>query len=179
MTRPTSLRTAHALSTLAAVIALTACASSLTGPSATAQLKPTTGNTTSGTVQFVQKGKQVQVTATVNGLKPGAVHGFHIHEKGDCSSGDGMSTGGHYNPGGKPHGAHGAGEHHTGDLPSLKADKYGVAAFSFVSKSISVGGPMTDIVGKGLIVHRDPDDYQTQPTGNAGPRLACAVIASK
>ena len=81
MTRPTSLRTAHALSTLAAVIALTACASSPTGPSATAQLKPTTGNTTSGTVQFVQKGKQVQVTATVNGLKPGAVHGFHIHEK--------------------------------------------------------------------------------------------------
>ena len=81
MTRPTSLRTAHALSTLAAVIALTACASSLTGPSATAQLKPTTGNTTSGTVQFVQKGKQVQVSAMVNGLKPGAVHGFHIHEK--------------------------------------------------------------------------------------------------
>ena len=82
MTRHPSLRTtARTLSTMAAVLALTACASSPTGPSATAQLKPTTGNTASGTVQFVQKGKQVQVTATVNGLKPGDVHGFHIHEK--------------------------------------------------------------------------------------------------
>ena len=87
-----------------------------------------------------------------------------------------MSTGGHYNPGGKAHGHHGMGEHHTGDLPSLMADQYGVAAFSFVSRTISVAGPATDIVGKGLIVHRDPDDYQTQPTGNAGPRLACAVV---
>jgi len=119
------------------------------------------------------------VSGEVRGLKPDSEHGFHIHEKGDCSSGDGMSTGGHFNPGGKPHGSHGASEHHAGDLPSLKADKYGVAAFSFVARSISVAGPTTDIVGKGLIVHRDPDDYKTQPTGNAGPRLACAVIAAK
>ena len=128
------------------------------------------------TVTAAPKGVVLRIEAS--GLTPGW-HGVHFHEKGDCSSGDGMSTGGHFNPTAKPHGAHGAAEHHTGDLPSLKADKYGVAAFSFVSKSISVGGPTTDIVGKGLIVHRDPDDYQTQPTGNAGPRLACAVIASK
>ena len=175
MTRPTSLRTAPALSTLAAVIALTACASSPTGPSATAQLKPTTGNTTSGTVQFVQKGKQVQVSAMVNGLKPGAVHGFHIHEKGDCSSGDGMGTGGHFNPTGAAHGNHGHGAHHTGDLPSLKADANGTASISFSSDTITLSGP-TDITGRGLIVHRDPDDYTTQPTGNSGPRIACAVI---
>ena len=162
-----------------AVATLAGCASYTAVPTATAQLQPTRGNTTAGTVQFAQTGDVVKVSGTITGLKPGAEHGFHIHEKGDCSSGDGMSTGGHFNPTAKPHGAHGAAEHHTGDLPSLKADKYGVAAFSFVSKSISVGGPTTDIVGKGLIVHRDPDDYQTQPTGNAGPRLACAVIASK
>ena len=162
-----------------AVATLAGCASYTAGPTATAQLQPTRGNTTAGTVQFARTGDVVKVSGTITGLKPGAEHGFHIHEKGDCSSGDGMSTGGHFNPTAKPHGAHGAAEHHTGDLPSLKADKYGVAAFSFVSKSISVGGPTTDIVGKGLIVHRDPDDYQTQPTGNAGPRLACAVIASK
>ena len=179
MTRPTSLRTAHTLSTMAVVLALTACATSPSGPSATAQLKPTTGNTTSGTMQFVQKGKQVQVTATVNGLKPGAVHGFHIHEKGDCSSGDGLSAGGHFNPGGKPHGHHGMGEHHTGDLPSLKADASGVATFHFESRTVRVGSSANDIVGKGLIVHRDPDDFKTQPTGNAGPRLACAVITAK
>ena len=172
------IRFAFALCSLAAV-ALVGCASHLSGNRATAKLEPTRGNTANGTVTFVQTGDGVQVSGEVRGLKPGAEHGFHVHEKGDCSSGDGMSTGGHFNPTAKPHGAHGAAEHHTGDLPSLKADKYGVAAFSFVSKSISVGGPTTDIVGKGLIVHRDPDDYQTQPTGNAGPRLACAVIAAK
>lgn len=172
------IRFAIALSSLAAV-ALVGCASHLSGNRVTAKLEPTRGNTTSGTVSFVQTGDGVQVSGEVRGLKPDSEHGFHIHEKGDCSSGDGMSTGGHYNPGGKPHGTHGAGEHHTGDLPSLKADKYGVAAFSFVSRSISVAGPTNDITGKGLIVHRDPDDYKTQPTGNAGPRLACAVIAAK
>ena len=172
------IRFALALCSLAAV-ALVGCASHLSGNRATAKLEPTRGNTANGTVTIVQTGDGVQVSGEVRGLKPGAEHGFHVHEKGDCSSGDGMSTGGHFNPTAKPHGAHGAAEHHTGDLPSLKADKYGVAAFSFVSKSISVSGPMTDIVGKGLIVHRDPDDSQTQPTGNAGPRLACAVIASK
>ncbi|OYD51744.1 superoxide dismutase family protein [Acidovorax kalamii] len=172
------IRFAIALSSLAAV-ALVGCASHLSGNRVTAKLEPTRGNTTSGTVTFVQTGDGVQVSGEVRGLKPDSEHGFHIHEKGDCSSGDGMSTGGHYNPGGKPHGAHGSGEHHTGDLPSLKADKYGVAAFSFVSRSISVAGPTNDITGKGLIVHRDPDDYKTQPTGNAGPRLACAVIAAK
>ncbi|MDH4416871.1 MAG: superoxide dismutase family protein [Acidovorax sp.] len=172
------IRFAFALSALAAV-ALVGCASHLSGNRATAKLEPTRGNTTSGTVTFVQTGDGVQVSGEVRGLKPDSEHGFHIHEKGDCSSGDGMSTGGHFNPGGKPHGSHGASEHHAGDLPSLKADKYGVAAFSFVARSISVAGPTTDIVGKGLIVHRDPDDYKTQPTGNAGPRLACAVIAAK
>ena len=163
---------------LASAALLVACASMAPGPRASAQLQPTTGNPTSGSVNFVQAGNKVLVSGEVRGLKPNAEHGFHVHEKGDCSSGDGMSTGGHYNPGGKPHGAHGAGEHHTGDLPSLKADRYGVAAFSFVSRSISVAGPTNDITGKGLIVHRDPDDYKTQPTGNAGPRLACAVITA-
>ena len=66
--------------------------------------------------------------------------------------------------------------HHAGDLPSLKANASGVATFSFEISTIALGSGSTDVVGKGLIVHRDPDDYKTQPTGNAGPRLACAVI---
>lgn len=77
---------------------------------------------------------------------------------------------------GRMHGPHGRGEHHVGDLPSPKADACGVARFSFDSTSISIGSGSNDIVGRGLIVHRNPDDYTTQPTGNAGPRLACAVI---
>ena len=146
------------------------------GAAATAQLQPTNGNAATGTVQFRQSGAKVIVSGEVRGLKPGAEHGFHVHEKGDCSSGDGMSTGGHFNPAGKPHGQHGQGEHHVGDLPSLKADANGVAKFSFESASIAVGQGANDVVGRGLIVLRDPDDYRTQPTGNAGPRLACAVV---
>jgi Cu-Zn family superoxide dismutase len=143
---------------------------------ATAQLKATTGNNAGGTVRFSQQGGKVTVSGQVSGLRPNAEHGFHVHEKGDCSSGDGMSTGGHFNPGGAAHGRHGAGAHHVGDLPSLKADANGVAQFRFESSSILLGSGGADVIGKGLIVHRDPDDYRTQPTGNAGPRLACAVI---
>ena len=160
---------------VAAAAALAACATP-SGPRATATLASTTGNTASGQVTFVQAGARVRVSGEVRGLKPGAEHGFHVHEKGDCSSGDGMSTGGHFNPDGKPHGQHSHGTHHAGDLPSLVADAAGVARFNFESTTISVGAGTADIVGKGLIVHRDPDDYRTQPTGNAGPRLACAVI---
>jgi len=162
--------------TLAATLALSACATPSYGPSATAQLSPTNGNATSGSVQFMQAGDKVLVKVDVRGLKPNAEHGFHVHEKGDCSSGDGMSTGGHFNPSGSSHGAHGQGVHHSGDLPSIKADANGNASTTFESSTISIAGGLSNVVGKGLIVHRDPDDYKTQPTGNSGPRLACAVI---
>lgn len=159
-----------------AVLALAGCASVSTGPSAVATLAPTTGNTTTGTVRFTQAGDRVRVRGEIRGLRPGAEHGFHVHEKGDCSSGDGMSAGGHFNPTGAPHGRHSTPRHHVGDLPSLRADANGVARVDFESSTIRVGSTTSDIVGRGLIVHRDPDDYTTQPTGNAGPRLACAVI---
>jgi Cu-Zn family superoxide dismutase len=152
------------------------CASmGMGGESAVADLAPTTGNTVRGTVTFTQDGSSVRVSANVSGLKPGAEHGFHVHEKGDCSSGDGMSAGGHFNPAGKAHGPQSA-DHHVGDMPNLKADASGNASATFTLPGVSVGSGASDVVGKGLIVHRDPDDYKTQPTGNAGPRLACAVI---
>jgi superoxide dismutase, Cu-Zn family len=170
------LRRAAGLFVLTAlVLAITGCAAPQ-GPAATATLRPTAGNNASGTVRFMQSGDQVIVSGEVRGLKPGAVHGFHVHEKGDCSSADGNSAGGHFNPEGKPHGQHSQGTHHAGDLPSLRADASGVAAINFESRTIRVGGGATDVIGRGLIVHRDPDDFTTQPTGNSGPRLACAVI---
>jgi Cu-Zn family superoxide dismutase len=144
-------------------------------PTATANLEPTKGNSVTGHVTFVQEGDGVHVKANVSGLPPDSEHGFHVHEKGDCSSGDGMSAGGHFNPDGKPHGPQ-SGEHHAGDMPSLKADAYGNATASFVLKRATIGSGATDLVGRGLIVHRDPDDFKTQPTGNSGPRVACAVI---
>jgi superoxide dismutase, Cu-Zn family len=160
----------------AATLAAGCATMQASGPTAVAKLESTKGNSAAGTVTFTQVGDEVRVSANVTGLKPGASHGFHVHEKGDCSSGDGMSTGGHFNPLGKGHAQHGSGEHHAGDLPSLTADSYGNASLSFTTKAIAVGSGATDVIGKGLIVHRDPDDYKTQPTGNAGPRIACAVI---
>ena len=119
------------------------------------------------------------VHVKVEGLKAGQAHGLHIHEKGDCSSGDGMSTGGHFNPTGKPHGPQDSSERHAGDLPALQADAQGRAELRLRIAGIAVGSGAADIVGKGLIVHALPDDYRTQPTGNAGARIACAVIVRK
>jgi Cu-Zn family superoxide dismutase len=163
---------------LAAMALLAGCAGTMvgSGPAATARLEPTRGNTTNGTVTFRQQGDAVMVEVKVEGLKPGQEHGFHIHEKGDCSSGDGMSTGGHFNPTGKPHGPQDSAEHHAGDLPALKADAQGRAEAKLQLSGISIGAGATDIVGRGLIVHAMPDDYKTQPTGNSGARIACGVI---
>lgn len=158
---------------------LAACATMpAAGPSAVAKLEPTKGNTASGTVEFVQEGDKVKVNAVVTGLAADREHGFHVHEKGDCSSGDGTSAGGHFNPDGKPHGPQ-SGPHHSGDMPSLKADATGTAKAAFTLDEVTVAPGPKSVVGRGLIVHKDPDDFKTQPTGNAGARVACAVIAAR
>ena len=162
---------------VSAVVALAVCATlPAHAQSAMARLEPTKGNATAGTVAFTQKGDKVVVEAKVSGLTPGG-HGFHIHEKGDCSSGDGMSAGGHFNATGKPHGNPGGPDHHTGDMPMLVADASGNASLSMELYPMTIGSGATDIVGKAVIVHQDPDDYTTQPTGNSGARVACGVIA--
>jgi superoxide dismutase, Cu-Zn family len=165
------------LAAAAAAAVVAGCASMGMGakPAAVADLQPTTGNTARGQATFTQDGESVRVKATLSGLRPGAEHGFHVHEKGDCSSGDGMSTGGHFNPDAKPHGPQNA-PHHAGDMPAIVADAYGNATVAFTLGGVTIGSGAADLVGRGLIVHRDPDDYRTQPTGNAGPRIACAVI---
>ena len=143
---------------------------------ATTELKPTTGNTAAGTVTFAQKGEKVSVVANVSGLSPGP-HGFHIHEKGDCSAGDGMSAGGHFNPTAKPHGDPTTPDHHAGDMPQLVADASGKATLTADLSPMTIGAGANDIVGKAVIVHKDADDFKTQPTGNSGARVACGVIA--
>jgi len=144
---------------------------------ASAQLKPTQGNTAAGTAWFTQQGLRVDVRVQVSGLTPNQEHGFHVHEKGDCSSPDGMSAGGHFDPGGRPHGPQNA-PHHGGDMPSLKADAAGNAQASFQIESVSVGTGIDGLLGRGVIVHAKPDDYKTQPTGNSGARIACGVITA-
>ena len=167
-----------AASAAAAALVVAACATTpFDSAVATARLEPTKGNATTGTVTFAQRMSKVFVTAEVSGLAPGE-HGFHMHEKGDCSSGDGMSTGGHWNPDATPHGPQ-SGAHHAGDMPSLVADAGGNAKATFSLDGVTVAAGPKSVVGRGLIVHKDPDDYATQPTGNAGARVACAVIQAK
>jgi Cu-Zn family superoxide dismutase len=161
----------------ASVLLLSACATTPPEPPrATAQLQPTKGSKTFGEATFEHVGSRVKVTIFVQGLRPDREHGLHIHEKGDCSSGDGMSTGGHFNPQSKPHSRHTDSNRHAGDLPSLRAGKDGRAKVDVELDIITIGSGATDIIGRGLIVHADPDDYKTQPTGNAGARIACGVI---
>ena len=128
-----------------------------------------------GSITFSEVRGIVSVSGTVTGLKPNAAHGFHVHEKGDCSAPDFSSAGGHFNPTNQPHGAHGQGAHHLGDMPQLMADANGTANISFNSQSLQLRGP-NSIIGKSVIVHRDPDEPTHQPVGNAGPRLACGII---
>ena len=162
---------------VAAVAALTACQTTPDEPlRATAALQPTKGSKTFGEATFEQVGDKVRVVVFAQNLRPDREHGFHIHEAGDCSSGDGMSTKGHFNPHGKPHGHPSTGERHAGDLPSLRAGKNGRANLDVTVDAITLGGGAGNILNRGLIIHADPDDYKTQPTGNAGARLACGVI---
>lgn len=158
------------------IVLLAGCAGMASGPAATVNLLPTAGNTVSGSLRFAQAGDIVRVVGEVRGLKPGSEVGFHVHEKGDCSSPDGTSAGGHFNPTGQPHGRYDAPAHHAGDLPSLRADEYGVAQVRFETTALRVGGGANDVVGRAVVVHRDADDFRSQPAGNSGPRVACGVI---
>ncbi|HUD70869.1 MAG TPA: superoxide dismutase family protein [Dongiaceae bacterium] len=140
---------------------------------AAATVAPTQGSTVAGTVTFTAGKSGVHVVADLTGLTPGE-HGFHIHEKGDCSAPDGTSAGGHFNPAGHPHGAPGA-EHHAGDLGNITAGTDGKAHLEADFPSMSMAGA-DSVVGRAVIVHAGVDDLKTQPTGNAGGRLACGVI---
>ena len=162
---------------LVAAVVLAGCQGfSPDAPQAVAELQPTRGSKAAGTVRFYQLEDKVRVVAKVSGLAPGREHGFHIHEAGDCSSGDGMSAKGHFNPGRMPHGHFSSHERHAGDLPALKADQGGASGLQVDLDLMTVDPGPASIVGRGLIVHAEPDDYRTQPTGNSGARIACAVI---
>ncbi len=139
-----------------------------------AELKPTQGSTVKGRVDFKPGRDGVLVTGRIEGLTPGT-HGFHVHEKGDCSAPDGSSAGAHFNPTTKPHAAREAADRHAGDLGNVEANAQGVAEVKFVDAQLKLSGPES-ILGKGVIVHEKADDFTTQPTGNAGGRKACGVI---
>jgi Cu-Zn family superoxide dismutase len=143
-----------------------------TGPGATsahAELTPASGSEVHARARLTPMAGGVHLELDAQGLKPG-VHGFHIHEVGDCSAPDASSAKGHFNPAGAAHG------HHAGDLPDLSTDASGngrvLADLAGLSLEAGPGG----ILGRALVIHADPDDHASQPAGNAGKRVACGVI---
>lgn len=142
---------------------------------AVAVVHPTDGNVTSGIVTFTQTDEGVLVEATISGLEPESLHGFHIHEYGDCRAADGTSAGGHYDPTDMPHAAPTDEERHMGDMGNLPAGEDGIATLEYVDEKIVLSG-VNSILGYAVIVHADKDDLTSQPTGDAGPRLGCGVI---
>ncbi len=142
---------------------------------AIAELNPTQGNEVKGTVSFTQTAPgRVRVVASLTGLSPGE-HGFHIHETGDCSAPDATSAGGHFNPMNEPHGAPTAAQHHVGDLGNITANAYGQASLDTVFPLLQLEGT-NSIIGRAVVVHAGKDDLTSQPSGDAGARVACGVI---
>ena len=128
-----------------------------------------------GTLTLMEMDGGVHVSGELAGV-PNGEHGFHVHETGDCSAPDGTSAGGHFNPATTAHGRVGQGEHHAGDSDNIVANDQGTAMVDTLLRGATLDQGETGIIGRGVIVHADPDDYATQPTGNAGARLACGVI---
>lgn len=157
-----------------ALALLTGCQSLSAPAHPQATLEPRSGSSVTGSVHFIASAQGIVVAATVRGLKPNSEHGFHVHENGDCSAPDAMSAGGHFNPHGAPHGFAGSAAH-AGDLPNLRADAYGTAIYKTTLAGLSLTGAQ-GLVGRSVVVHRDPDDHRSQPAGNSGPRVACGII---
>jgi Cu-Zn family superoxide dismutase len=141
---------------------------------AVAVLVPTKGSKVEGTVSFVKEGNGVRVQGKVTGLTPGK-HGFHIHEFGDQRSADGKSAGSHFNPTKEKHGGPAGTMRHVGDLGNIEANAEGVATIDVVDPMLAFTGEKS-VLGRGLVVHEKADDLTTQPTGDAGGRLAVGVI---
>ena len=176
MTRKTYLLSSTVL-TMFALCGCTGMQRASQTADAVAVLSPTQGNDAHGTVYFTRVKDGVRIDGEITSLKPGS-HGFHIHEKGDCSAPDASSAGGHYNPTKMPHGSPSSAQRHMGDFGNIEANASGVAKFSRIDQTATLDGPNW-IIGHAVAVHADPDDLKSQPAGNAGKRVACGVIGKK
>jgi Cu-Zn family superoxide dismutase len=142
------------------------------------KLEPKSDSKATGSVVFKEEDGQVSFTAVIGGLDEG-MHAIHIHESADCSSADGSSAGGHWNPTNEQHGKWGATEgFHKGDIGNFPADESGNGTITMSTDQwcIGCGDPKKDIVGKAIIVHQGTDDFTSQPSGAAGKRISCGGI---
>lgn len=145
--------------------------------SAISNIIPKNGSDISGTVSFSETNGIVSMTASISGLTPGN-HAIHIHAIGDCSADDGTSAGGHWNPTNVNHGAWGASPFHLGDIGNIEAGSDGIGTISRETDlwCINCSDSTKNIVGKAIIIHAGIDDFSSQPSGAAGPRIGCGEI---
>lgn len=143
----------------------------------TVVLEPKSKSLVSGTATFIEKNGKVIFEAKIAGLTPG-IHAIHIHEKADCTSEDGSSAGGHWNPTFKKHGKWNKPEYHKGDIGNFTADENGNGSITLTTEEWCIGcaDETKNILEKSLIVHAGTDDFTSQPAGNAGARQACSAI---
>jgi len=160
-----------------APVATPALAPKLAPALATAKIEAKSGSEVTGLATFTKTGDAIAVVVTIAGASPGE-HGLHVHEKGDCSSADGKSAGGHFNPKGVDHGAPGASPSHAGDFGNITIGPDGTGKLELTTKAITLEKGETSVIGRGIIFHAKKDDFG-QPTGNAGSRLGCGVITAK
>jgi Cu-Zn family superoxide dismutase len=155
-------------------------ANAMTGPASSAEaiLEARSGSKVTGSVRFKADGAgKVAIDVAAEGLTPGE-HGIHIHEKGDCSAPDGKSAGDHFNPDKVDHGAPAAMPHHAGDFGNLTAGPDGKATMTVTVDFVSLDDGPRSAIGRAIVIHEKPDDLKTQPSGNAGARIACGVITA-
>ncbi len=147
------------------------------------KMEPKSESKVKGEVKIAETEKGVHFSGQLTGLEPDSVHGFHIHEKPDCSAPDGKSAGGHYDPANKPHGGPDEMKAHAGDLGNVKADKNGVVTINKTMKDLTLQktgkSKKHPIMGRSVVVHKNADDLKSQPSGDAGARIACGEITSK
>jgi Cu-Zn family superoxide dismutase len=147
---------------------------------ATAALRDAQGRAV-GTATFSEVPGAVRLVIEARGLPPG-MKGVHIHEGGSCTPPDFDAAGDHFNPGGRPHGVLNPTGPHAGDLPNLTIDPDGTGRMETTTNRVTLSAGPTSILQGGprtLVVHAGPDDHQTDPAGNSGPRIACGVIVEK
>lgn len=147
------------------------------GLSAVAEISGASGSNVTGTATFTQDDNgKVKMVIEVENLSPGE-HALHLHENGDCSAADATSAGGHWNPTGDPHGQRGHDGFHAGDIDNLVVGEDGMGNLEMEFADWSIGGSEeTNILNKAVIIHADADDFESQPAGAAGGRIACGVI---
>jgi superoxide dismutase, Cu-Zn family len=177
LTRPTLLTAALVAAATATLLGQQAAKPATSA--AIAKIEAKSGSQVAGEAAFSARGGKVTMTVKLTGLAPGT-HAIHLHEKGDCSDPEAKAAGPHWNPSSEAHGQWGHGAFHHGDIGNLEADAKGEATLTVTTDLWTIGGPAaSDVIGRAVVVHEKADDFQTQPTGNAGGRIGCGVVEGR